>query len=111
MIMNLISHRDYLRVLLALREGEPLRFSQMQRALDLNPTQLNRALTFLRKGLLILPRTIPTEGRRVLVEYSLGKRGVAALESFDSFTTAVGERSAELGASEVQEIRSLYQHL
>jgi len=107
MIMELIGHKDYVRVLLALREQGTLRFNQIQKSLDLNPVQVDRALKFLRKGLWVVTRTIPTAREHIAVEYRLGKRGAAFLDSFDSFRGAVRQRSAELGSAEVEELQSL----
>lgn len=60
MIMELLKHTDYLRILMTLERG-PLRFTEIQKTLKLNPTQVDRALTFLRKGLWIIPRTLRAE--------------------------------------------------
>ena len=106
MIMELLKHKDYLRILMAL-ERKPLRFTEIQRTLGLNPTQVDRALTFLRKGLWVIPKTLPTEKGPIRMEYSLGKRGAAFLESFESFRTQAERREAELGKSEVAELQSL----
>ena len=107
MIMDLLGHKDYIRVLLALEEG-PLRFSALQRTLKLNPTQLDRALKALRKGHWIIPHVAPGEGGRILVEYRLAKRGTAFLQSFHVFSKDASRRMAALGTSEVAELKSLY---
>lgn len=107
MIMELLGHKDYIRVLLTL-EDKPLRFSQIQKALKLNPTQVDRALTFLRKGHWVIPHVAPTSAGRLLVEYRLGKRGTAFLRSFNAFSQDAQRRKVELGSSEVAELRSLY---
>ena len=107
MIMELLKHKDYIRVLMAL-ESKPLRFNRLQNVLKLNPTQVDRALNFLRKELWIIPRTIPSEGNRIIVEYSLGKRGEAFLQSFKTFGAAAEKRKSALGASEVAELQGLY---
>ena len=105
--MELLGHKDYLRVLLAVQR-QPLRFVQIQKALGLNPAQVDRALKFLRKGLWIIPRTVPTESGRIPVEYILGKRGAAFLASFETFSADAQQRVSELGASEVAELQSLH---
>ena len=74
MILDLLGHKDYLRILIAL-EGAPQRFTEIQKSLDLNPAQVDRALAFLRKGLWVVPRTLPAESGPLRVEYRLGKRG------------------------------------
>ena len=107
MIMELLGHKDYIRVLLAL-DDKPLRFSALQKALSLKPTQLDRALKSLRKGHWIIPHVAPTAGGRILVEYRLGKRGTAFLRSFNVFSKDAARRTAALGYSEVAELRSLY---
>lgn len=106
MIMELLGHKDYMRILMAL-ERKPLRFTEVQKALGLNPTQVNRALSFLRKGLWIIPKTLPTERGPIRVEYGLGKRGAAFLASWQSFRAQAERREAELGRSEVAELQSL----
>ena len=107
MILDLLGHKDYLRILLAIQR-KPLRFGQIQKTLDLNPVQVDRAVKFLRKGLWIIPRVAPTEGDRLLVEYDLGKRGAAFLDSFKTFSADASRRKAALGASEVAELQSLH---
>ena len=103
--MEILGHPDYLRVLNALRGTDGARFGQIQKTLDLNPTQVNRALKALTKGLWVIPRTVPTESGRVPVEYRLGKRGVVILELFDNLRAQAERRRAELGAAEVDELR------
>lgn len=106
MIMELLGHKDYLRILMAV-EKKPLRFTEVQKALGLNPTQVDRALSFLRKGLWIIPKTAPTEKGPIRIEYSLGKRGAAFLASWQSFRTQAERHEAELGKSEVAELQGL----
>lgn len=107
MIIELLGHKDYIRVLLAL-EDKPLRFGALQRALKLNPTQIDRAMKFLRKGHWVIAHVAPGEGGRILVEYRLGKRGTAFLRSFGVFSKDAERRMAALGSSEVAELQSLY---
>ncbi len=107
MIIDLLGHKDYIRVLATLYR-KPMYFSQIQRALNLNPVQVDRALRFLRKGLWIVPRTAPTERGRIMVEYSLGKRGAAFLKSFKMFSDDVMKHRVSLGSAEVAELQSLY---
>ena len=108
MFIELLGHKDYLRILLALRRRKGLRFSEIQRALKLNPAQVDRALRFLRTGLWVIPRTVPTKGDRILVKYDLGRRGESFLEVFDSLRDAVQHNVGALGSSAVQEVQSLY---
>jgi DNA-binding HxlR family transcriptional regulator len=106
MIMELLRHKDYLRIMMAL-ERKPLRFSEIQKNLGLNPTQVDRALTFLRKGFWIIPKTLPAEKGPIRLEYGLGKRGAAFLTSFASFRDQAELHESELGKSEVAELWSL----
>ncbi len=106
MIMELLGHKDYLRILMAL-EKKPLRFTQIQEVLRLNPAQVDRALTFLRKGLWIIPQTVPTSKGPIRIEYSLGKRGMAFLASWQSFRVQAERHAAELGKSELAELQGL----
>jgi DNA-binding HxlR family transcriptional regulator len=106
MIMELLAHRDYIRILQAVRR-RPMRFGELQRDLDLNPAQVDRAVKFLRKGLWIVPRVAPSERGRMLIVYEIGKRGAAFLDSFKDFSVGAIRRKAELGASVVAELRAL----
>ncbi len=105
--MELLGHKDYVRVLLAV-ERKPMRFGEIQKSLSLNPAQVDRALKYLRKGLWILPRTVPTESGKIPVEYSLGKRGEAFLASFEAFSAQAHRQRAALGHSVVAELQSLH---
>lgn len=105
MIMELLAHKDYLRILQAVRR-RPMRFGALQKDLGLNPAQVDRAVKFLRKGLWIVPRVAPSERGRMLIEYELGRRGAAFLESFKAFSVGAIRRKAELGLSVVAELRS-----
>ncbi len=107
MLMELLGHEDYIRVLLAVHRARSLRFSEIQKALSLNPARVDRALKFLRKGLWLVPRTVPARKGRVLVEYRLGARGQAFLDSFESFRAAARKRSAALGPSLLRELQRL----
>ena len=107
MLLELLRHKDYVRALVALQD-KPLRFNQLQHALKLNPVQVHRALQFLRKGLWIIPRTLPTEGKRITVEYRIGTRGEAFLESFKSFSAAAEKRKEALGPALVAELQAFY---
>jgi len=106
MILELLGHKDYIRVLAAV-ERKPLRFTEIQKELDLNPTQVDRAVTFLRNGLFIIPKTVPADKGPVRVVYAAGKRGKAFLESFDAFQKKAEQHEAELGPSEVAELQTL----
>ena len=83
-----------------------MRFGALQKDLGLNPAQVDRAVKFLRKGLWIVPRVAPSERGRMLIEYELGRRGAAFLESFKAFSVGAIRRKAELGLSVVAELRS-----
>ena len=106
MIMELLAHKDYVRILHSVRRG-PRRFGALQKELDLNPVQVDRALKFLRKGLWIVPRVAPSDKGRMLIVYELGKRGAAFLDSFDAFSAGAIRRKAELGQGVVAELQSL----
>lgn len=104
MIMELLAHKDYIRVLQAVRP-KPMRFGELQKSLALNPAQVDRAVKFLRKGLWIVPRVAPSEKGRLLVEYELGKRGMAFLETLKDFSASAVRRKSELGAEAVAELQ------
>jgi DNA-binding HxlR family transcriptional regulator len=105
MIEELFSHKDYVRVLHAVKR-KPKRFAELQRALGLNPAQVDRAVKFLRKGFWIIPRVIPSEKGRLLIEYELGKKGAAFLESFDAFKESALRHRAALGQTVAGELQS-----
>ena len=107
MIMELLRHKDYIRVLLAL-EKKPLRFTDLQKGLRLNPLQINRALKFLRRGLWVIPHAGPAKGGRFGVQYRLGRRGTAFVHSFGAFSRDAQRRVAAIGSSEVAELQRLY---
>ena len=107
MVLEILAHPDYLRVLCALRKADGLRFNQIQKSLRLNPAQVDRALKALTKGLWVIPQTVPTEAGRIPVEYHLGKRGALFLELFDDFKAKVARRRADLGAAEVAELQRI----
>jgi hypothetical protein len=70
---------------------------------------VDRALKFLRAGLWVIPRIVPTKGGRILVEYELSKRGECFLSVVvDSLRNAVTKNVAILGVSARQEVQSLY---
>lgn len=106
MIIDLLGHPDYLRIVLALAR-KPLRFTEIQRTLGLNPAQVDRALSFLRRGLWIIATTVPSDKGPVRVVYSLGKRGEAFLEAFGAFQNGVKRREDSLGRAAVAELMSL----
>jgi DNA-binding HxlR family transcriptional regulator len=105
MVMELLAHKDYVRILSSIRR-KPKGFSQLQKELRLNPAQVDRALKYLRKGLFIVPTVKPSAKGRLLVEYEIGKRGAAFLHSFDAFSHDALRRKSELGSSVEQELAS-----
>jgi hypothetical protein len=107
MVLEILGHPDYLRVLCALRKADGLRFTQIQKSLDLNPAQVDRALKALTKGLWVILQTVPAEAGHIAVEYHLGKRGALFLKLFDNFRAQVVRRRADLGAAEVEELQSI----
>ncbi len=106
MILDLLAHKDYLRILIAL-DRAPRRFTEIQKALELNPAQVDRGLKFLQTGLWVVPKTIPAKSGPIRVEYRLGKRGAAFLESFEQFRAELARREPQLGRDEVEELQSL----
>ncbi|MHB8584531.1 MAG: hypothetical protein ACYDDF_01645 [Thermoplasmatota archaeon] len=105
-IEPLLTHPDYTRALALLREKGALRFGEIQKGLGANPTQVDRALKFLRKGLWVIPET-EASGPRVVVRYSLGKRGAAFLASFDAMVKTAERHRDVLGEGAVEELAAL----
>lgn len=109
MITVLLGHKDYLRILFALRKnGGGLRFGQLESLLGLNPAQVDRALKFLRKGSWVKAQLLPAERGRGQLEYCLGRRGAAFLDAFSAFTADIYRRKNELGPATAAELQSLY---
>ncbi len=103
--MDILAHKDYLRILLALQKG-PMRFGKLQRDLKLNPAQVDRAVKFLCKGQWIAPATADTATGRILIVYRLSKRGASLVEAFSDFSAGVIRRRIELGAAVVADFQS-----
>ena len=106
MLMELFAHKDYVRLLYAVKR-KPKRFGELQAELGLNPAQVDRALKFLRKELWIVPQIIPSEKGRLLLEYAIGKRGLAFLDAFKGFSESVSRHKAEFGKAVTAELESL----
>jgi DNA-binding HxlR family transcriptional regulator len=105
MIMKLLAHTDYLRMLRALSR-RPMRFGAFQRELDLNPAQVDRAVKFLSREGYITARPADTATRTSLMAYTLTDRGEAVLEAFFAFTLAVNRRKDRLGARAISDLRA-----
>lgn len=105
MVMELLAHKDYVRILSAIGRG-PKRFGEIQKELRLNPAQVDRALKYLRTGLWVIPRIAPSTKGRLLVEYEIGKRGRAFLDSFRAFSRDALRRKGQLGDSVAEELES-----
>ena len=108
MIIELLNHRDPLRILLTLYQRGGLRFGQIQTLLDLNPAQVDRALKFLSKRLWIKGHPLPGQARRQ-TEYRIGKRGAALAEAFTVFAAGIREKEKEFDPAEIAEFRRFYQ--
>lgn len=104
MIKELLAHENYLRILLALRKNKGLRFTAIQKTVGLHPQETNRALEFLEKGFLIIPRAVPTKGERIFAEYELTKRGERFLKEVLAPLCA---SAAKLGPAEAREFAAL----
>ena len=108
MILKLFGHENYIRILQTLRKkNEGLRFSQIQKMTNLNPTQVDRALKFFRKEFLIIAHTFK-ENSKILFEYELSKRGGASLEIIDKLGNLIQKKEVILGKSEVKEFQNIY---
>lgn len=106
--VELIGKEHTLRVLLALRASEGrMRFGQLEKALDVNPAQLDRALKWLHERLYVVATTEPKARGPIHVTYDISKRGTAFLEAFDSFATGIEKRRAVLGDKSVREFEAL----
>jgi DNA-binding MarR family transcriptional regulator len=100
MIVELLNHRDPLRILLTLYQRGGLRFGRIQSLLNLNPAQVDRALKFLCKGRWIKGHPLPGQARRQ-TEYRIGKRGAALAEAFTLFAAGIREKKNEFGPAEI----------
>src|SRR4030067_2092914 len=92
--VELIGKQHTLRVLFTLRVTGPQRFGELQKALGMNPAQLDRALKWLQERVYILAKTMPKRGHSVVVTYELGRRGGAFPDAFDSFAHSPHNRRA-----------------
>lgn len=101
---------NHLRILFLLRKSGPLRFNQIQSELSLNPAQVDRALRLLHGGLWVLAETIPSRGtgRRVPMQYLLGKRGAALLSAYDAFLGRLRAQRATIGERAFEDAQSLF---
>lgn len=79
----------------------------IQDALDLNPAQVDRSLKFLSEGFWVLPGTIPTEGKRIYVEYRLSKKGEALLEAWDAFARKMKQKKGLVGSADLEAVEDL----
>lgn len=106
-LVDLIGKEHTLRVLFALRTGGPKRFGELEKVLEVNPTQLDRALKWLSERMYVLATTVPKKTGPIAVTYDLSKRGEAFLEAFDSFLKEADERRDVLGDKPVRELEAL----
>jgi len=93
MILDLLGHEDYLRVLSAV-ERKPMRFVFLEQELALNPARITRALKFLLKGKWIVSGAADTATGRFIMVYSLTPRGAALLTALRDFASALGPDDA-----------------
>jgi DNA-binding HxlR family transcriptional regulator len=107
MIMELMAHKDYLRILHAV-EKRSMRFGALQRELNLNPTQVDRAVKFLSSGGWISCRLADTAAGPPVMVYALTDRGTAMLEVFMAFARAVNQRRARLGRGAFVDVRDCW---
>ncbi len=104
---GLIGKKHTLRVLFALRASGPQRFGELEKTLDVNPTQLDRALKWLTERLYVLATTAKKKSGPITVTYDLGKRGAVFLEAFDSFVQGADARRDVLGEEPVRDLEAL----
>lgn len=104
MIKELIAHESYLRILLTLQKHKGFRFTDIQKAVGLHPQETDRALEFLRKGFLIVPRAVHAKEGRILAEYELTRRGERFLTEV---LAPLCENAAKLGPAEAKEFAAL----
>lgn len=105
--VELIGKEHTLRVLFELRSHGAQRFGELEKALGVNPTQLDRALKWLRERMYVLATTVPKKTGPIAVTYDLSKRGEAFLEAFDSFLREADERRGVLGEKSVRDLKAL----
>lgn len=107
-LLALVGKEHPLRILLLLRSEGPRRFSEVEEATGLNPSQVDRALKLLREGMWVIPETIPEEEGPVHVRYRLTDRGLAFLKAVDAFRTGLERHRSAIGEDAVGELESLY---
>lgn len=98
----------HLRIIGLLRREGRLSFTAIQKALDLNPAQVDRALKLLTSGLWIIPETPRSAGKGpIRVQYRLGERGRALARALDAFVAKVEKQRRALGETTVREAEAL----
>src|SRR3972149_11866511 len=90
--VELIGKQHTLRVLFTLRVTGPQRFGELQKALGMNPAQLDRALKWLQERVYILAKTMPKRGPSVAVTYELGCISAACDVPADPFVQGADKR-------------------
>lgn len=100
--LEAIRNPHQVRILLLLRERGPMRFNEIQRALELNPAQVDRALKKLDDGFWVYATTIPGtadyQTYSILVDYRLSKKGNRLAAAFDAFVDKL--RTEPLGVGQ-----------
>lgn len=106
-VLAIMGQRHALRTLLFLRSHHGARFSEIEKALELNPAQLDRALKLLVGGAWALPETVPSTRGRIVVRYSLTKRGTAVTKMFDGVRRLAEKERLVLGDEAVDDLQKL----
>jgi DNA-binding IclR family transcriptional regulator len=88
---------EALRILDAVHEYGPLRFTEIQERLDLSESTVNRALKALTKQMLVAPRMSKTSRRSGVFEYESTRRGNALLRYAHASSEALHRERRLLG--------------
>ena len=107
-LRRVLGNPNHIRLMRVLRNDAPLRFNEIQQALELGPSEVHRAINLLKEGLWILPATIPTKGNRVFLEWRLSGRGRGLMEAWDAFHDGIHVRRKTLGEAAVKDFDAVY---
>lgn len=98
----------HLRILLAVRRGGPLRFTDVQRRTGLASTEVQRHLQELCDHHFLHARPYGKKGRKLLIEYELSRKGKAHLYALDAYRAALERRAVVAGEETLRALQAIY---
>lgn len=98
----------HLRILLAVRRQGSLRFTDVLRRTGLSPTEVQRHLGELSRDHFVHARPYARRGDKILLEYTLSKKGEAHLAALDAYRDELERQGKRAGASSLRALRDIY---